>query len=388
MSKLWLVARKELRAMVRTTGYRIATVAGPFLFVALLFVPVGLGRLIDAASGGQTVALVAAGPLLPAIRAELAPHGISVEGVAEESVLAQRVRAGDLDGYVVFPPNALAAEQLRYVIGEAVYVARTTLIADAVGRAVVQRRLELEGIDPVRVTTLTRLPRLQKLVLDEEGVSERDLVAALVMLSVFIALLYSMWTMYGHALGESVLTEKTGKTAEIMLSSVTPFALLAGKLLGKVLAGVLQCLAWLVISLPVVAALGPHLDLSVVRFLLYAAPYAIAGAVATDEDNFSILLWPVSVFQLGQFVLAPALLTGPDGPLAVALSLIPFTAPTFMLLRVVVGNPGAVEVSVAVTGMLLLTAAGVWAAARVFRLGILLAGKKGTFAEIVRLLRA
>lgn len=389
--------------MVRTTGYRIASVAGPFLFVALLLVPVVLGRLIDAASGGHTVALVAAGPLLPAIRSELAPHGISVEGAAEESVLAQRVRAGDLDGYVVFPPDALAAEQLRYVIGETVIVARTTLIAGAVGRAVVQRRLELEGMDPVRVTTLTRLPRLRELVLDEEGESEQDLVAAFVMLTVFIAMLYSMWTIYGHALGESVLTEKTGKTAEIMLSSLPPFALLAGKLLGKVLAGVLQCLAWLVISLPVVAALGPHLDLSVVPFLqpgnllalmgffglgflLYAAPYAIAGAIATDEGNFSILLGPVSVIQLGQFALAPALLTGPDGPLAVALSLIPFTAPTFMFLRVVVGNPGAV--AVAVTGTLLLTVAGVWAAAKVFRLGILLTGKKGTFAEILRLLRA
>ena len=68
-----------------------------------------------------------------------------------------------------------------------------------------------------------------------------------------------------------------------------------------------------------------------------------------------------------------------------ALSLIPFTAPTFMLLRVVVGDPGAVEV---VIGAPLLTVAGVWAAAKVFRLAILLTGKKGTFAEIVRLLQA
>ena len=93
--------------MVRTTGYRIATVAMPLLFVALLLVPVVMGRLIDVASAGQTVGLVAAGPLLPAIRAELAPHGITVEEAAEESVLAQRVRAGDLDGYVVFHPTHL-----------------------------------------------------------------------------------------------------------------------------------------------------------------------------------------------------------------------------------------------------------------------------------------
>ena len=391
--------------MARTTGYRIATVAGPFLFVALLLVPVVMERLIDVASERQTVALVAAGPLLPAIRAELSLHGITVEEAAEESVPAQRVRAGDLDGYVVFPPDALAAEQIRYVIGETVYVARTRLLADAVGRAVVQRRLELEGVDPARVTTLTRLPQLRALVLNEEGEFERDLVEALVLLTLFIAVLYIMLTVYGHALGQSVLTEKTGKTAEIMLSSLPPFALLAGKLLGKVLAGVLQCLAWLVISLLVVAALGSHLDLTaapflqpanllaltgffVLGFLLYAAPYAIAGAIATDGDNFSILLWPVSAFELGQFALALTLLTGPDTPLAVALSLIPFTAPMFMLMRVVLGEPGAVQVAVAVTGTLLLTLAGVWAAAKVFRLGILLTGKKGTFAEIVRLLRA
>ena len=192
-------------------------------------------------------------------------------------MLAQRVRAGDLDGYVVFPPDALGAEQLRYLIGETVYVARTTLIADAVGRAVVQRRLELEGMDPARVTTLTRPPRLQEWVLAEEGEIERDLVAALVLLTLFVAVLYCMLAMYGHALGQSVLAEKTGKTAEIMLSSLPPFALLAGKLLGKVLAGVLQCLAWLVISLPVVAALGPHLDLSVAPFLQTRQPAGVDG---------------------------------------------------------------------------------------------------------------
>ena len=92
VSKLWLVTRKELHTMARTTGYRIATVAGPFLFVALLLVPVVLERLIDQASEGQTVALVAAGPLLPAIRAELTPHGITVEE-ADRGVCTGTTRA-------------------------------------------------------------------------------------------------------------------------------------------------------------------------------------------------------------------------------------------------------------------------------------------------------
>ena len=405
MSKLWLVARKELGMMTRTTAYRIATAAGPLAIVVLLALPVMLERLIDSTAEGRTVAFVAAGPLLPAIRAELTAHGITVEEAAEESLLAPRVLAGDLDGYVVIPTDVLGAEEPRYIVGKTVDITRSRLISGVIGRAVVQRRLELEGLDADRVTTLTRLPQVQIRVLHEEGEVEPDLMGSFVLGVAFTALLSAMVSVYGLALGQSVLNEKTGKTAEIMLSSLPPFALLAGKVLGKGLAGVLQFLVWIAIGLVAVAALGSRLDVLtspflqpgnllalmgffVLGFLLYSTPYAIAGAIATDEDNFSLLLWPVSTLELVQFGLALALLTGPDGPLAVTLSLIPVTAPTVMFLRVVVGEPGAVQVAVAVAGTVLLTVAAVWAAAKVFRLGILLTGKKGTFREIVRLLRA
>ena len=405
MSKLWLVARKELGMMTRTTAYRIATAAGPLAIVVLLALPVMLERLIDSTAEGRTVAFVAAGPLLPAIRAELTAHGITVEEAAEESLLAPRVLAGDLDGYVVIPADVLGAEEPRYVIGDTVLMPQSRLISGVIGRAVVQRRLELEGLDADRVTTLTRLPQMQVLMLDEEGMVEPDLKGSFWLMLAFVTMLLTMLIVYGQAVGHAVLTEKTGKTAEIMLSSLPPFALLAGKVLGKGLAGVLQFLAWTVISLVVVAALGSRLGVAtsplvqpgnllvlvgffVLGFLLYSAGYAIAGAIATDEENFSQLLWPVSVMQLGQFGLALALLDGPDGPPAVILSLIPMTAPMVMYMRVVVGEPGAVQVAVAVAGVVLLTLAAVWAAAKVFRLGILLTGKKGTFREIVRLLRA
>ena len=405
MSKLWLVARKELGMMTRTTAYRIATVAGPLVIMVLLALPVVIERLIDSALEGQTVAFVAAGPLLPAIRAELTPYGITVEEAAEESALAPRVLAGDLDGYVVIPTDVLGAEEPRYISGKAVDITRGRLISGVIGRAVVQRRLVLEGLDADRVTTLTRLPQVQIRVLHEEGEVESDPIGSFVLGVAFIGLLFAMVSVYGLALGQSVLNEKTGKTAEIMLSSLPPFALLAGKVLGKGLAGVLQFLVWMAIGLVAVAALGSRLDVLtspflqpgnllalmgffVLGFLLYSTPYAIAGAIATDQDNFSLLLWPVHVMELGSWALALTLLTGPDSALAVIVSLIPVTAPLVMFMRMVMGEPGALQVAAAVAGVVLLTVATVWAAAKVFRLGILLTGKKGTFREIVRLLRA
>jgi len=404
MNKLWRVTRKEFRMMARTKLYVTFTAVGPFMIAALVGLPLLL-PVIGSSSEGKTLAFVAAGPLLPAIQAELTPHGILVEGTADESDLASRVRAGDLDGYVVFPIDVFGTEGFRYVNGGAVDLNLSRLISNAVSHAVVQRRLQLEGFGAERIAVLTRRPQVQELVLDEDGEVVQDVLGSFLSVIAFIAMLFTILEVYGQALGRSVLSEKTARTAEIMLSSLPPFALLAGKILGKGLAGVLQYLVWVVISMAVVYTLGERLGVSVpsmvhadnflalmgffvLGFLLYAAAYAIAGAVATDDDNFSQLMWPVSAMQLVPLVLTLAVLNSPDSPLAVILSLIPVTAPMVMFTRVVVGNPGVVQIVVAVAGVMLVTAVAVWAASKAFRLGILLTGKKGTFREIVRLLRA
>lgn len=408
VSKLWLVARMELRMAAMTKSFLITTLTGPFLIVALVALPQVLAQNAaeDTSSlEGTTVALVGADGLLPAIRAELEPLGMVVEAAGEAAPLSDRVRAGDLDGYVVFPADPLGEESPRYFSDDAVDIALRAAVDRAIGRAVVQRRLELAGLDVDRVTRLTRQPRLQALLLDEEGAVEQDLQESFLVVTAFVGLLYLMLVLYGQAIGRSVLTEKTGKTAEIMLSSLRPFVLLAGKVTGKGLAGVLQYLAWMLISLVAIDVLGPLLGVSVppfvrpgnllallgffaLGFLLYSAAFAMAGAIAADEQNFSQLLWPVMVALVVPMLVMPSVLIDPGGPLAVALSMVPATAPVVMFMRVILGEPGALEVAAAAAGVAVVTGAAVWAAAKVFRLGILLTGKKGTFGEIVRLLRA
>lgn len=408
VSKLWLVARMELRMAAMTRAFLITTLTGPFLIVVLIALPQVLAR--NAAEDissleGRTVALVGAGGLLPAIRAELEPLGMVVEAAGEAAPLADRVRAGDLDGYVVFPADPLGHEAPRYFSDDAVDIALRASVDGAIGRAVVRRRLERAGLDADRVTRLTRQPGLQALVLDEEGAVEQDLQESFLVATAFVGLLYLMLVLYGQAIGRSVLTEKTGKTAEIMLSSLRPFVLLAGKVTGKGLAGVLQYLAWMLISLVAIEVLGPLLGVSVppfvrpgnllallgffaLGFLLYSAAFAMAGTIAADEQNFSQLLWPVMVALVVPMLVMPSVLIDPGGPLAVALSIVPATAPVVMFMRVILGEPGALEVAAAAAGVAVVTGAAVWAAAKVFRLGILLTGKKGTFGQIVRLLRA
>lgn len=200
VSKLWLVARMELRMAAMTRAFLITTLTGPFLIVVLIALPQVLAR--NAAEDissleGRTVALVGAGGLLPAIRAELEPLGMVVEAAGEAAPLADRVRAGDLDGYVVFPADPLGHEAPRYFSDDAVDIALRASVDGAIGRAVVRRRLERAGLDADRVTRLTRQPGLQALVLDEEGAVEQDLQESFLVATAFVGLLYLMLVLYG-----------------------------------------------------------------------------------------------------------------------------------------------------------------------------------------------
>ena len=405
---MWLVARKELAMTAGTKAYLITTLAGPFLMVALIAVLALLMRdMFEDASSveGRTLAFVASGPLLPAIREELTPLGVAIEQARNESGLADRVRAGEMDGYVVFPDDPLGPTGPRYVSDDVANLALREVVATAIGRTVVRQRLANAGLDAEQIIALTRHPRMQVFALAEEGEVEQDFAGTFFTIVAFLILLYMMILLYGQALGRAILTEKTGKTVEIMLSSLRPSALMAGKLLGKGLAGLIQFCVWVLIGIAVIEVLSPRLGIPIppfvragnlaalvgffaLGFLLYSTAFAMAGAIASDEQNFSQLLWPVIVVLVVPMVLMSGLLSAPDGPLAVALSLFPGTAPVVMFMRVIIGEPGALQVMAAVAGVLLVTVLGVWAAAKVFRLGILLTGKKGTLGEIVRLLRA
>lgn len=390
--------------MTATRAYLIATLAGPLLILATIALPELLIRNQVASSlAGRTVAVVAAESLLPAVRIEFAPLGVILEEAAEESGLADRVRLGELHSYVVFPADVLGTGDPRYITGAALDTLRRQVSA-AIGRVVVRGRLERAGLDAERVTGLTRIPQVQEQVLGAEGQVEQDLAGSLAVMIVIVGVLFMMLEVYGQTLGRSVAREKTEKTAEIMLSSLKPSELLGGKVLGKGLAGLIQYLTWLLVAGVAVEVIAPRLEVSVppflnagglmmtlaffaLGFLLYAAVHAIAGAMAADEENFSQLLWPLFIVELASFSLAMTLVVNPDGPLSVILSLVPVTAPFVMLMRVFIGDPGALQVAVALAGVAVLTVAAVSASGKAFRVGILLTGNKATLREVVRLLR-
>jgi ABC-2 type transport system permease protein len=216
--------------------------------------------------------------------------------------------------------------------------------------------------------------------------------------------LYMTVLLYGQAIGRSVLTEKTSKTVEILLSSVSPLDLLFGKVLGKAAASLLQYGIWVGLSAAFLLLLGPRLAVDialgvsigtlgylvlffVLAFLLYCSIFAALGAASQDEQNLGQLTWPLIVFLVLPIVLISPLIMNPNAPIVIALSLFPPTAAIVMFLRIVAGSVPAWQVLVSVALLLASIGAVIILSAKIFRVGLLMTGKRFRLGEVMRWLR-
>jgi ABC-2 type transport system permease protein len=272
-----------------------------------------------------------------------------------------------------------------------------------VSAVMVGRRLAGAGLDPAKVNDLTRELNLKRIRVSETGERE-DKGAATFLALILLMILYISILLWGQAVLTSVIEEKTSRVVEVMASGVPTTTLLLGKLLGVGGAGLTQFLAWalslFVVSLASAGSIGsftmpeitPLMLVSFVAFFLlgfffYAALYAAIGASVNTVQEAQGLVFPVMLPIILAMVCWPAVLQSPDGPLAVTVSMIPGMSPLIMFLRIVVLTPPLWQIALSIALLVLGILAVVWVAARVYRVGILMYGKRPTFPELMRWVR-
>jgi ABC-2 type transport system permease protein len=219
-------------------------------------------------------------------------------------------------------------------------------------------------------------------------------------------ILYVSVLMWGQMVMMGVIEEKNSRVVEMVVSSVTPVRLLAGKLLGIGAAGLTQYMIWalsgaalLAYGAPMMAAsqkmvpeVTPLVGISFVvffllGFFLYSLLYAAVGAAVNSVQEAQSLIQPVILPQILAIMFLYVVIQSPGSGLSVALSLIPFTAPTLMFLRIVVLTPPWWQIALSIVLCLATIAALTWVVARIYRVGILMYGKKPTLPEILRWVR-
>jgi ABC-2 type transport system permease protein len=409
--KLGRIMRMEFRLATANRAFIVLTILGPFLIAAVTVLPTVLATRQTAPAGEELrVAVVNADPeFLARLESELIGFGIVASAYgADPASLNDLVRSGEYAGYLKLPDDLADATRIEYVTTNVNDPRVMETLKSVIGRAVVELRLRREGLDPERLAKLIQPPAVEPSLLPRPGEKEaQDFMTVLFTALTLVMLLYMTVLLYGQTIGRSVLNEKLSKTVEIMLSSASPMDLLFGKVLGRGLASLLQYGIWVSASLAFMKFIGPRLGVAlkiavtpatlgwlVVSFLLaffiYSAIYAALGAAAEDEQHLGQLAWPAILFLVIPMVMVWPIISSPNSALVVGMSLFPLTASVVMFVRILVGavqgRMWQVWLSI---GLQLATIVVLIAlSARIFRIGILMTGRRFKLREILSWLRA
>jgi ABC-2 type transport system permease protein len=423
MRKIWVVIRREFVEKVRNKWFIIATVLGPVMMAALVVVPImvaerGSGRrviaVLDLTSGGfgeRVAELLSAPQALEAMRLEV--DVASLAFVADSLTAAVGVKR--LDGYLIVTDEAVEDGQVEYRGSNVSSFNDMRMIQRLVQEAVLIERLDRVGVNPdlvarAQIPVQMRTVNIRGGRVTEESGEARFLLAYAVWLLLYIAIL-----LYGVQVMGSVVEEKTTRVIEVLISSLKPFQLLAGKVIGVGAVGLFQFLIWGVCGwvlfhrrdqvlemLGVDAALGQEMPLpeisaaTVVIFLvyfllgyfLYAAMFAAVASMSSSEAEARQAQTPVVMLLVIPSILMIGIIQQPDSGMAATLSLIPFTSPIAMPVRWAAAAVPMQEVVASVAILLFTLWLVTWVAARIYRVGILMYGKRPSPRELVRWVRA
>ncbi len=396
-----VIAGHEFRGITSTKAFVIITVIGPFLILAVSVLPGLIAQRADGAPSDARIGIAGMDTeLIEVFQDSLKETGFTLVPGEDLEQMKQMMLDDELYGLLEIPGDLVQVQEFIYYSKTGTDASVFETLRAVLGNMAVTLRMEEAGLDSRQIRELSALPGISVRRLSRSGVEEsRDMFSIIVTAVSFVMLLYMTILLYGQMIGRSIVIEKTSKTVEILLSSARAKEIMFGKILGIGAAGLLQYALWIAAGLLIILVIGPVLDISLpsglnpvtllflllfflAAFLLYASVYAALGAAAEDEQNLGQLAWPLILFLVIPMIMISPIVMNPSSGFALVLSYFPLTAPVVMFTRVLVSMPKAWELLLCFAVLAASIALTVRAAAKVFRVGILMTGKRFTLKEI------
>jgi len=443
--KIFVVAKREYLERVRSRWFIAMTLLVPVVMAGAFLFPIWMAarasvsnqlghiRILDATGAGlgdriakalladSTLGLTAGDSLAPRVEV-VSPAELAAK---EQAAIAEAQRRDHIAGVLSLTDSTIAGESARYAGRNASNISDMDKLRTVVRQSAMMLRLEREGVRAAVVDDLARSNmRLSTERVTESGKSGSGTAGLLVGIIVGVLLFMSI-IFHGQNILRGVLEEKATRVAEVVLSSVKPESLLAGKVLGVGAVGLTQQAAWLGIAAyltnfsapivmktiaakggaaaaanaaaasPVAGALG-GLSLTVlgialayflVGFVFYACLYAAAGSMVNSEQEAQQAATPVMFLLISTWLMVNPVLVNPTSRLAVVLSWLPWSSPIIMPMRIGLTSVSPLEIAGSLFVAVLGCVGAVWLSARIYRVGMLMYGKKPSFAEVAKWIR-
>ena len=405
LNNVLLVARREYLERVRAKSFLLMTLLIPALMGGILGGTILMSRNLGSASH---IAVVTSDTVFADdLRNELAGNAatgapeVDVHSPSEPDVRPKldaelKSKQARLDGYLWVTPTAAGQrpdfEWVPRVTSDVVTRGR---VAEAARAAVTREQLTRSGMSASAIDTL-----MKPVDLRAKGKSDSAGAAVASAYGMYF-LMYFVILFYGMNVARSIIEEKTSRVFEVLLATIKPEEMLAGKVLGVGAVGLTQVGIWIGIALlglksqmgsslhvlPTASQFGLFVVFFLLGYLLYSSIAAALGAMNNSEQELQQMQMLMMLPLIVSSVVIFKVITDPDGPIAKGFSFFPFTTPLIMYTRVIVGKPGFAAVTVSILGLVITIAIVLWVASRIYRVGILMYGKKPNLPEILRWLK-
>jgi ABC-2 type transport system permease protein len=430
MRNLWLIIKREYLDRVRKRSFLVLTLLLPGIMTVLMLLPAKLMTMGDKV---QHIVVVTSSPQFGEMVRQrfLSPdmdtdddddansgtnavkqkpdqkYVIDVDATptdAERAVLRDKINSQAIDGYLWLSEDAIASGKVTWVSRRMADFSERSRFGDALNQVIQSERLSKNGVSADEAGRLLKPIRVESIRMEGGREAKGSGSGKFVEVAVMVMLLYMAVLLYGISVMRSVLEEKNSRILEVLLSSATSTELMAGKLLGVGAVGLTQILVWVVIAVVFAfpgMAMQPSLSefrvpptvlaafavFFLLGYLLYSTMYAAIGAITTTEQEGQQLQFFIIIpLVLSVFMLAPVV-RNPDATMMVWMSMVPFFAPVVMYARIVVETPPLWQIAVSVF-LLIATIAGLLVlCARIYRVGILIYGKRPNLPEIMKWLK-
>lgn len=427
MNKIFLIIQREYLSRVKKKSFVIMTIVGPILMAAMIILPTYLSTLGNDTQKNIAV-LDETGWFYEKFKDNDNITFYYVHGNLQDEKNEALSKKGD---FLLYIP----ATELNIPVNSEIYSLKQpglnviSYVKSVMRQVVENKKLIASGIDPEIIKSSKVNIHLSTIRVEEGGAEKESHTEVELGLAIFAGLMiYFFIFMFGVQVLKGVMEEKSNRIVEVIISSVKPFQLMAGKIVGVALVGLTQFLLWIVLTLVLVGVFqsgliggdsamdvmsssnevlqkvqaeagdinpaaiisevlgGINIQVMVLSFLfyflagylLYAALFAAIGSAIDNDSDSQQFMLPVSAPLILSIALSGVIINQPDGSLAMWLSMIPFTSPITMMMRIPFGVPLWqlwLSMGLLIIGIIFST----WVAGKIYRTGILMYGQKVTY---------
>ena len=459
MNKIWLVIKREYLTRIRKKSFIILTLIGPILFGGIMLIPVWLSQLEDAET--KTIAVVeydSYGQPVPdtlLLFKNVIPDKEKLKfqyvGGIEPRQIETILRNSDYYGFlilrygVLFSGEEATAEiitkkQPSFAVIVHIEKSLEQFIHDS---KLLKYNIPIEIVNSIKTKVNLKTVRLRK----NQGVKEQKNIELKIAISYLCGfMIYMFIFMFSSQVMRGVIEEKTNRIIEVIITSVKPFQLLAGKIAGISFLGITQLIIWVILTFGIYQAgatiflksqLKDQMEMNQLQptdlfgeqskeqeimenpldqikeagilsaistipfgliiitfffyflggYLLYASFFACIGAAVDNETDTQQFMLPVTIPLIISLIALSGVIMNPESSIAIILSYIPFTSPIIMMARIPFDVVPISNIIISIVLLYATVIGAVWLSARIYRVGILMYGKKASFKEMIKWVR-